>query len=714
LIASRKLTGVTLTIAVAYGVTLCTNSAAEAADLRLEAFNYRGVTLDGGRLGRQYDEVRRDYLAISHDGLLKGFRHRASQPAPGPDMGEWYASGTFHVFGQILSGLARFHAGSGDPACREKANALIHEWAKCIAPDGFFFNTSPAASPHYTYEKIVGGLVDNYVYCGNQEARQALSRVTDWADKNLSRNRHPWCCEWFTLGENLYRAYLATGDEKYLEFAKAWEYTDYWNLFTQPGRDIFVDPPMEAGKPISFHAYSHVNTFSSVAAAYEVTGQQHYLAVIRGAYDYLQASQVFATGGYGPWERLMPRKELVETLDSPFTTKHSETQCGSWAAFKLCKYLIRFTGQAKYGDWIERLVYNGIGASLPMSQGRVMYESDYHCGGAKKTNTTDAWSCCAGTRSMAIADYADLVCFHDRDNLYVNLFTPFTVRWSHAGKTVVLRQRTLFPEKGEIELTVSMPQPARFGLRVRAPGWLASAPAGRLNGKPVELKPDAAGWLAVEREWHDGDRLTAELPMKLEWDAMDREKGYPGAVRYGPVVLAVGSDGFNPAAAIDSRNLSSSLLPVTDRPLHFRLASAPSLVARPFYEFAESERYFVYFDPAWSNRISARDLEFHGKWVWGTSSEAGAWTERAFEGSTIRWIGRRSDEGGTAQVSIDGRVVGEVDQFSQAADSHVSWERSGLNPGRHTIRITVLSGKNPASRGNLINIEALGTSQAAP
>ncbi len=120
------------------------------------------------------------------------------------------------------------------------------------------------------------------------------------------------------------------------------------------------------------------------------------------------------------------------------------------------------------------------------------------------------------------------------------------------------------------------------------------------------------------------------------------------------------------------------------------------------------------FDPAWSNRISARDLEFHGKWVWGTSSEAGAWAEYAYEGSTIRWIGHRSDEGGMAEVSIDGRVVGKVDQFSQAADSHVSWEQSGLSPGRRTIRITVLSEKNPASRGNLINIEGLSTSQTVP
>ncbi len=683
--------------------------AAEPPVPPLQSFEYRGVTLDGGRLGQQYDQVRRDYLATSNDGLLKGFRQRAGKPAPGPDLGGWYAKGLFHCFGQLLSGLARFGAGSDDPACREKARLLIHEWAQCIEPDGFFFNTRPPESTHYTYEKLVGGLVDNAAYCDNQEAREALSRITDWAanTKNLSRNRHPWCLEWFTLGENLYRAYRLTGDQKYLNFAREWEYTDYWALFREPGRDIFVNPPMEAGQPISFHAYSHVNTFSSAAAAYEAGGRQEYLETIRGAYDYLQRSQCFATGGYGPLERLMPRREMIESLGNPFITKHFETQCGSWAGFKLCKYLIRFTGEARYGDWIERLTCNGIGASLPMDNGRVMYDSDYHLGGAVKLNTPDGWTCCTGTRSMAIADYADLACFHGRDGLYVNLFTPFTVRWPHDGQTVVLRQRTAFPESNEIELAVSLPKTARFGLRVRKPGWLAAEPTASLNGRPVKLTADAQGWLGLQREWSDGDTLRIVLPIKLEWEALDAKQPYPGAVRCGPVVLAVGSDGLNPGAAVNPRDLRGSLVAIEGKPLHFRLAARPELTARPFYEFTEAQRYFMYFDPAWSKRISTRDFEFHGKWVWGTSSEPGAWAERRFQGTAVRWLGHRGDDAGQAEVMLDGQAMGVVDQYSQPPDSHVSWERTGLSPGEHTIRITVRPEKHPASKGNIINIEGL-------
>ena len=93
-------------------------SALEQGKRVVQPFDYRGVVLEEGPLKRQFDEVRFDYLRIPPDALLKGFRKRAGLPAPGIDLGGWYSSDTFHVFGQILSGLARMYGATGDPACK--------------------------------------------------------------------------------------------------------------------------------------------------------------------------------------------------------------------------------------------------------------------------------------------------------------------------------------------------------------------------------------------------------------------------------------------------------------------------------------------------------------------------------------------------------------------------------------------------------------------
>jgi DUF1680 family protein len=124
------------------GLTIHRGHAADAAvhggRRALDPLNYRGVTLDGGPLRFQLDEVREAYLRIPNDDLLKGFRQRAGLPAPGEGLGGWYTADTFHIFGQVVSGLARLYATTGEPACRAKANALVAEWARCIAPDGYF------------------------------------------------------------------------------------------------------------------------------------------------------------------------------------------------------------------------------------------------------------------------------------------------------------------------------------------------------------------------------------------------------------------------------------------------------------------------------------------------------------------------------------------------------------------------------------------------
>ena len=368
-------------IFVLCGLVVSPSMAASAPEckgsLRVMPFDYHGVTLEDGDLKRQFDEVRWYYLRILNDDLVKPFRIKAGLPAPGADLGGWYIPHKGHIFGQLISGLSRMYAASGDERCREKAQALIQEYMKCLSPEGA---GNFDAKGHYNYDKMVGGLVDNYVYCGDTDALDWLSRITDWAIENLDRSR-PYGdngTEWYTLSENLYRAYLVTGDPKYRDFAQVWEYTEYWEMHRK-GVDILSKKP-EAGLYSEYlHSYSHVNTLCGAAMAYEVTGDRRYLETLLKAYDSILSTQVFVTGGFGPWfEHFLPRHMIVQSIVGD---RHdsSENHCDSWAVFKLSKYLLMFTGDARYMDWAERALYNMTGANIPMSgDGQIMYYSSYN------------------------------------------------------------------------------------------------------------------------------------------------------------------------------------------------------------------------------------------------------------------------------------------------------------------------------------------------
>jgi hypothetical protein len=670
-------------------------------------FDYAGVRLTDGMLKRQQDEAKEFYLRIPNDDLLLGFRRRAGLPHPGHELGGWYGDDVFHVFGQILSGLARLYAATGDPECKEKADALLEGWAKTISPDGYFYYSLKPNAPHYIFDKMVGGLVDVATYCDRPDALADLDKITGWAEVHLDRSHiHLDGGEWYTLSENLYRAYVLTGNPRYARFAKVWEYNPYWNKYAR-NEDIFSPWP-DGFQTNRYHAYSHVNTLGGAAMAYRVTGASRYLATIKNAYAYLQANEVFATGGFGPDESIVPKARLEQLLRQ--THASFETQCGSWAVLKLCKQLIALTGDAQYGEWIEEVAYNGIGATIPMTaDGNVFYYSDYNPSGGTKFQNPTQWTCCTGTRPMAVADLNDVTYFRAPDGLDVNLYLPSKVSFRMGREVIKVEQKTRFPENSQSEFLVSSP-PATFALRLRVPAWSEGRVAVQVNGHAVSATPNRLHWITIKRKWHSGDRVDVTFPMTPRAVPLYSSKPYPAAVAVGPVVLAFRSESVNPAEVLDLKHLN--LVPSRGEALTYHLADHPSILARPFYAYKQGEPYTLYLDPVAAKRSPYQLLRRSGVWndsgIHYFSRTPGAFLEGTFSGDSLRVDGYLYDDAGKAEVKVDGKVVGQFDQYGPVRETPWFKVIGGLGPGKHTVRITVLGVKDAASKDVYVNIAAIG------
>ena len=567
----------------------------QATRTLLEPFDYQGVRLLDGRLRNQYLATRDFYYNLSDDDILKGFRKRAGLPAPGNDLGGWCWKDTSTVFGQWLSGMARMSKATGDAAIREKATRLMREWAKTFAADGLPYRVYIArpdiSHSHYEFEKTLCGLVDMYNYGDQKEALPLLEKLTEWGMKTLDRRRMPATpadsdatgCgnEWYTLCENLYRAYQVTGDSKYKIFGDLWRYPAYWGKFAEnPDPDVH-----------GLHAYSHVNTLSSAAMTYAVTGEGQYLKVLANAYDYFQRTQCYATGGYGPGERLViPDGSLGKSLESEINTY--ETPCGSWAVFKLSRYLLQFTGEAKYGDWIEKMVCNGIGAALPMiGSGMTFYYSDYVLQGGRKTYFSDAWPCCSGTYLQDVTDYHNIIYFKDRDSLYVNLYASSEVTWNKEGEEIKLEQATGFPESEMTTLTVRAKKPVAFNLKFRVPMWSRGATV-EVNSEKLDSSYTPGKWGVIQRTWKPGDRVAIRIPIPLTQVAIDQQHPHRVALMYGPVVLVGERDALPAATQADPATWMTRI----EGPLEFRGRGQAKGRFYPFYRAEYGTFYRMYFD----------------------------------------------------------------------------------------------------------------------
>ena len=582
----------------------------------IRSFDLAAVELGPGPLRDQYQQTRDYFSAIPDDDILFGFRQRAGLPSPGKPMGGWYSGDDRELWysdgggadsaGQWLSAFARMAKANHDQAMRDKALHLMREWARTIAPDGFCGSLEHGGGSHvnhYVFDKLCGGLVDVAHYLEEREALAHLATITRWAMHNLGRVRWPAGVhnfagqtptkddgEWYTLSENLYRAYELTGDAMYRDFAQVWHYPTFWRGLAR-GVDLFPDK----------HAYSHVNSLSSAAMTYAVTGEQEYLKTITAGSDILRQNHLYATGGFGPRETFGAAggslsRSLWDNTNWCGYRASFETPCGCWAAFKLCGYLTRFTGAATYGDWVERLVYNGIGAALPMAgYGETFYYSDYHQQpGASKQYYPEKWPCCSGTFPLAVTEYHNLIYYQDATGLYINLFVPSKVSWHHGGTQLEVVQETRYPESEEVRVTVNLAGSSRFALRFRVPGWLSGTPAIAVNGRSAGVVATPGCWATIDREWHGGDTVELVWPMKLAFVPVEPIVPHQAALTIGPVVLVCDRGGGRLAG---DRNNPSSWILATDEPLTHAVRGDPARgVFRPYYRMAEGQTYWMYND----------------------------------------------------------------------------------------------------------------------
>jgi len=145
-------------------------------------------------------------------------------------------------------------------------------------------------------------------------------------------------------------------------------------------------------------------------------GSEKYLQAAKNGFDMVLA-QSYATGGWGPDEHM--RATGSDDLFASLTKTHNsfETPCGPYGHFKITRYLLRVTRDSRYGDSMERVMYNTVLGAKPLeADGHAFYYSDYNFHGTKVFHDS-RWPCCSGTLTQIAADYGISSYFRDADGI---------------------------------------------------------------------------------------------------------------------------------------------------------------------------------------------------------------------------------------------------------------------------------------------------------
>jgi uncharacterized protein len=520
--------------------------AAATPEPLLTQLPYSDVALTSEPHERQLRETHAVLMSLNEDSMLRPLRAMADMPTPGASLGGWYAYNPdydppkdnpgfapAHAFGQWVSALARYYAITGDSATREKVLRLTGLYRQTISAGCYTKTRFPA----YNYDKYVCMLMDAHSFARDPNAWEILAQTTDTALPHLPTHAIPRLVSWragtddtytwdesYTMPENLFLAAERGAGSRYHQMAFRYlEDEDYFEPLSR-GVDAM------AGR----HAYSHVNALCSAMQAWMAGGSAMHLSAAKHGFDLLDA-QSYATGGWGPDETL--RRPESDDLYRSLSKTHSsfETPCGSYAHTKLTRYLIRVTRDGRYGDSMERVVWNTVLGAKPLERdGRAFYYSDYNNDGHRRYHP-DAFPCCSGTLPQVSADYRINSYLRDADGLYVVLYMPSSVGWEQDGAKVALSQQHSYPLDSELRMLITTSRPQEFSLRLRIPAWAGGATLA-VNGKQVPMQMDR-GFATLRRRWASGDRIDLHLPIENLLVPINAHHPETVALMRGPLVL---------------------------------------------------------------------------------------------------------------------------------------------------------------------------------
>ena len=589
----------------------------------IQRFDYNGVKISNDSPFRQEFNYALDFLlTIPTDDLLKNMRVREGMDVPGSTyLGGWYSDSNIWIaatFGQYVSSFARGYAITGDERYKQKAIELIDGWADTITKDGpnkgyFYFNMKyekESNSTHYTFDKAVLMCLDVYTYIGGEVGQRALGyleQIVDFAIPYLGQDRHNASpgerhsgqtlptedekgadIEWYTLSENLYRAYLATGNTKYRDFADVWNYDYFWDNISNSLEERYL-----ASYVYGVHAYSHINSLSGLGARGIVYNDEDSMEALARTYDYMQMVECYPNGFYGSGERLIGNQDNRNSAINS-TTANAEVPCNGWAGLKISKYLTEMYGSAYYQDWAEKILNNGVLGSLRLKndstrRGITFYYANYRKDAVKEYYGA-SWPCCSGTYFLDLCDSIDHLYFKDKDSLYVTNYTSSEVTNNYNGYNVTLHVDADTYNDNEANMEIRCSDKVKFNLKLRNPEN-SPVKSVKINGEPINFAVDSDNWILVGSSFKNGDKIKVEFEYKLTLEYIEDGVESGMMAMYGSYYMVAENAPATRIFLAEGKEIADYVLGYGEDQIYVKDEHDQLFTFRPFYRLGEDAHY---------------------------------------------------------------------------------------------------------------------------
>lgn len=389
---------------------------------------------------------------------------------------------------------------------------------------------------------LLRGLIAWYEYTKDPQVLTAVQRAVDNVMANYRQDAsHPFLSSKPDAGglthglvftDVLEKMHRLTGDRKYLDYL-VFLYKDFsLQPLNEDSRYERLLNPQLPLKGHGVHAYEHLR---SVAAAYYASGNESLKTALQ---SYLQKIDNTITASGAPIG-----DEYIGGRAANATTGYE--YCSMHELMDSYISLLAKTGNAAYGDKVEKLFFNAAQGARHPEESAICYlktDNSYALTGGKNGDTADKYQtryryspvhreaavCCVPNAGRISPAYIQNAWMKSGDTLVAALFAPCELETKIKGQKVLIKEVTNYPYENTVRFSVATTKQLRFPLKIRRPAWAKKI----ISSIPYT---ESNGFLIVDRNWRSANSLVIQFVAEPEAKTDNNNAFY---FTYGPLILA--------------------------------------------------------------------------------------------------------------------------------------------------------------------------------
>jgi DUF1680 family protein len=442
-----------------------------------------------------------------------------------------------------IEAMARQYAVTTDPELARKMDHWIRVIAQAQSPDGYLSTNfwddpegrlqMPYRHEMYNMGHLLTAASVHYQATGKTMFLDVARRNADFLYEQSSPRpprlvHFPWNP---SAHMGLIDLYRVTGEKRYLALARI--LID--NRGSSPGggthRNGGTDQtqdrvPLRNETRAVGHAVCATYLYCGATDLYAEIGDKTLLKALERIWEDITTRRMFLTGGVGAGSGLSTRGDPVHEAFLGDYELPNDCYCETCSNIGNAMWnwrLTNVTGDARYADVMEQVLYNSGLSSVNIDQDRFFYCNPLEWNADRepthKHRTAERWLihdcyCCPPQMARTLSTLQTWAYSVSDAAVWVNLYGGSKLDALLAGETIRLTQMTDYPWSGHVRIEITACPPTAFSLMLRIPAWCEGATITINDGRQANI-PNGGTYAELNRVWKPGDIVELKLPMPV-------------------------------------------------------------------------------------------------------------------------------------------------------------------------------------------------------